>query len=390
MIDSAVKILGPVPAANMDPQLLVQSQTSDASGYVMISYPLEADNLIYDLMLFKSNQVFGSFRLTPDLRFVVDAATVLQKFRSHKTNPVVGVSLYLASIELLTKFRDTFHFAPSLKLKPDGLTRKQIIQAAKAAYVQNGYLELNDFAYPAEPRVTILDVNSPRKPISRVLRRFTTAQLKSSNCLLLYDIDKNRSYTTSHIPGPIPTPFQRADSVADSLDSILESILATSDTRGEVDQRPLPLPAGREDNSMDSSSGSTGEGKSAHTAKLASPQLIALFAELRSALVALLGQARAARSLNRALTSSLPDEASKLRPVAEADLSNDQPAIDTLENAEALIRCCIDVPNHLILNKRKAREKLARILANNYSQDYNAYTSEERKFSELLWRTLTK
>ena len=38
MIDSAVKILGPVPAAHIDPLLLIQSQTPDVSGYVTISY----------------------------------------------------------------------------------------------------------------------------------------------------------------------------------------------------------------------------------------------------------------------------------------------------------------------------------------------------------------
>ena len=122
----------------------------------------------------------------------------------------------------------------------------------------------------------------------------------------------------------------------------------------------------------------------------ASPQLIALFAELRSALIALLGQARAARSLNHALTSSLPGEASKLRQVTEAGSSTDPPVIVTEENAKALIRCCIDVPNHLILNKRKARDKLARILADRYSRDYAAFTSDEHEFLESLWKKLTK
>ena len=124
-------------------------------------------------------------------------------------------------------------------------------------------------------------------------------------------------------------------------------------------------------------------------AKPGSPQLIALFAELRSALIALLGRARAARSLNRALTSSLPGEASRLRPVIEAGSSTDPPVIDTEENAKALIRCCIDVPNHLILNKRKAREKLARILADRYSQQYAAFTPDEHEFLESLWKILT-
>ncbi|HQT92089.1 MAG TPA: hypothetical protein PL001_08685 [Candidatus Kryptobacter bacterium] len=393
MLDSAVKILGPVPAANMDPQLLVQSQTSDASGYVMISYPLEADNLIYDLMLFKSNQVFGSFRLTPDLRFVVDSPSILQKFRVHKTDAAVRVSLYLAPIELLNKLRDTFHFAPSLKLKPTGLISKQIIQAAKAAQVWNGYLEINDFGDPADPHVTILDVNRTNKPISRVLQRFTTAQLKSSNCLLLYDIDKNCNSLATRAAELITPPFQVGDggaSSADSLDSILESILGAMDPRGDPYHTPSPSPAGEDKLPIESSSESTDEQQSMPAVKTASLQFVALFAELRSALIALLGRARAARSLNRALTSSSPREASKLRLDIEAGLSSDLPTIDTEENAQALIRCCIEIPNHLILSKRKAREKLARILADRYSRDYTIFTPDELEFLESLWKKLTK
>ncbi len=390
MIDSAVKILGPVPAANIDPQLLIQSQTSDASGYVMISYPLEANTLIYDLMLFKSNKVTGSFRLTPDLRFVLDAATILQKFRAHKADTACSISLYLASIEQLNRFRDVLHLTPSLKLRPDGLARKQILLTTKAAKVQHGYLELNSLDNPADPRVSILDVNHAGKSVTRVLRRFTKAQLRSSNCLLLYDIDKNQTDFAGHTSELISPDFQAGASVADSLDSILESILLDSETGSGSGQHPLSLPAAQGEVPIDSSSESREETQPEPAVEPASPQLIALFSELRSALIALLGRARAARSLNRALTSSLPDEASRLRPVIEAGSSTDPPVIDTEENAKALIRCCIDVPNHLILNKRKAREKLARILADRYSQDYAAFTSEEHEFLESLWKKLTK
>ncbi|MCL4538625.1 MAG: hypothetical protein M1378_03350 [Bacteroidetes bacterium] len=387
MIDSAVKILGPVPAANIDPQLLIQSQTSDASGYVMISYPLEANTLIYDLMLFKSNKVTGSFRLTPDLRFALDAATILQNFRAHKADTACSISLYLASIEQLNRFRDVLHLTPSLKLRPDGLARKQILLATKAVRVQHGYLELNSLDNPADPRVSILDVNRVGKSISRVLRRFSTAQLRSSNCLLLYDIDRNQTDFAGQTSESIAPSFQGG--VPDSLDSILESILVDSDTGGEPLQDSLSSLVGQKEISVDSSSESIEENQATPAVEPASPQLIALFAGLRSALVALLGRARAARSLNRALTSSFPCEASRLRPVIEAGSSTDPPVVDTEENAKALIRCCIDVPNHLVLNKRKAREKLGRILADRYSQHYAAFTSDEHEFLESLWKKFT-
>ena len=355
----------------------------------MISYLLEPNNPIYDLMLFKSSQVFGSFRLTSDLRFVVDATAILQKFRAHKSDTTCSVSLYLAPIEQLNRFRDILHLTPSLKVKPDGLARSQILSAAKAVKVEHGYLELNSLDNPADPRVIILDVNHKGKSISRVLRRFSTAQLKSANRLLLYDIDKNQSDFAGHTSELIPPAFQAGASAADSLDSILESILLATDTESEPNQRPLSSPAAQEELSIDSSLESTEEKQPEPAVEPASPQLIALFAELRSALIALLGRARAARSLNRALTSSLPGEASRLRPATEAGSSTDPPVIDTEENAKALIRCCIDVPNHLILNKRKAREKLARILADRYSQQYAAFTPDEHEFLESLWKILT-
>ncbi len=384
MIDSAVKIFGPVPAANIDPQLLIQSQTSDASGYVMISYPLEANSLIYDLMLFKSNQVTGSFRLTPDLRFVVDTAAILQKFRTHKTDAACSVSLYLAPTEQLNRFRDVLHLTPSLKLKPDGLAWGQILSATKAVRVEHGYLELNNLDNPTDPRVSVLDVNHAGKSISRVLRRFTPAQLKSANCLLLYDIDRNQTASGGQTSESITPPFQGG--VPDSLDSILESILLDSETGRGSGQHPSSSPAVQEELQIDSSSESIEEKQAAPAVESASPQLIALFAELRSALIALLGRARAARSLNRALTSSLPGEASKLRPVAEAGSSTDPPMIDTEENAKALIRCCIDVPNHLILNKRNAREKLARIISEKYTQGYDRFKPGEVQFLDSLWK----
>ena len=386
MLDSAVKILGPVPAANMDPQLLIQSQTSDASGYVMISYPLQANSLIYDLFLFKSNLITGSFRLTPDLRFVVDAAAMLQKFRAHKSDATCNVSLYMAPTEQLNRFRDVLQLTPSLKLKPDGLARQQILSAAKAVRVEHGYLELNSLDNPADPRVTILDVNHASKSISRVLRRITTAQLKSSNCILLYDIDKNQTDFAGQTSELIPPAFQAGASVADSLDSILESILLDSETGRGSGQHPSSSPAVQEELQIDSSSESIEEKQAAPAVESASPQLIALFAELRSALIALLGRARAARSLNRALTSSLPGGASRLRPVTEADSSADPPVIDTEENAKALIRCCIDVPNHLIFNKRNAREKLARIISEKYTQGYDRFKPGEVQFLDSLWK----
>ena len=395
MIDSAVKILGPVPAANIDPLLLIQSQTPDVSGYVMISYLQDSQNRFYDILMFNSNEVLGSFRMTSDLRFALDKTAVLQIFRDHKLDNSVSVSLYSAPTEQLTRFQDTFRFVPSLKLKPNGLSRSQIASAVKAVKIGDAYLELDDFTDGQEPSITILDVNHGTRTISRVFHRFTTAQLRSSNRLLLYDIDKNKAaiYQSNAHPSPVLGEGLGEGPPAaepDSLDSILESILAASDATSEPHQPPLPSPPGQEELPIDSSSELTEEEQSMPAAKPVSPQLIALFAELRSALVAILGRARAARVLNRALASSSPAEAPNLRQFVEANSSTDQTVIDTDDNAKVLIRSCIEVPNSLILNKRKAREKLARILADRYSHDYSALTLENRDFLESLWKRLTK
>ena len=281
------------------------------------------------------------------------------------------------------------HLTPSLKLKPDGLARSQILSAAKAVRVEHGYLELNTLDNPADPRVSILDMNRASKSNPRVLRRFTTARLRLSICLLLYDVARNRDALSCQSTVPSPSKGEGQDE-GDSLDSILESILLDSETRSGSGQHPLSLPAVQEELSIDSSLESTEEKQPEPTVEPASPQLIALFAELRSALIALLGRARAARSLNRALTSSLPGEASKLRPVAEADLSTDPPAIETEDEVTSLIRCCIHVPDHLIINRRKARERLAQTLANGYSRHYSGLTPKELNSLESFWKELSE
>ncbi len=397
MIDSAVKILGPVPAANIDPLLIIQSQTPDVSGYVMISYLQDSQNHFYDILMFQSNEILGSFRMTPDLRFALDVAAILLMFRTHKTDNHVWVTLYNVPMEQLAKFRDTFHYTPSLKLKPDGLTRKQIVSAMDAVDFGSAYLELDDFSSAAEPVITVLDVNHNTSSISTVFARFTNAQLRSSNRLLLYDIDKNREVLAhmQHIPspsfgegqgegGPCSDPEQ-------SLDSILQSILASPTTHTQPHKSTLPLPADRDEPTVDVPKGPVpDDGPSLPATQPASPQLVALFAELGSALIALLGRARAARVLNRALASSSPEASSNLRQFTEADPAADQPTIDSEEDAQVLIRATVDATRYLTINKRKVREKLARILADSYSQHYPRFTPEETDFLESLWKKLTK
>ena len=397
MIDSAVKILGPVPAANIDPLLLIQSQTPDVSGYVMISYLQDSQNHFYDILMFQSNEIFGSFRMTADLRFALDVAAVLQMFRTHKADSSASVSLYKVPIEQLSKFRDTFHYTPSLKLKPDRLTRKQTVSAMEAVDFESAYLELDDFTTAAEPVINILDVNHNTTSTSTVFARFTNAQLRSSNRLLLYDIDKNRAASCQSNAHPssvlgeglgeggVPKEPEQ------SLDSILQSILASPATRTQSHKSTLPLPADRDEPRMDSSKEPVADNPpSVPATPPASPQFVALFAELRSALVALLGRARAARVLNRALASSSPQASSNLKQFIAADPAADQPAIEREEDAQVLISAAVDATRYLTINKRKAREKLARILADSYSQDYPKFTPEERDFLESLWKKLTK
>ncbi len=395
MIDSAVKILGPVPAANIDPLLLIRSQSPDMSGYVMISYLHSSEDRFYDILMFNSNEVLGSFRMTSDLRFALDKTAVLQIFRDHKLDNSVSVSLYSAPTEQLTRFQDTFRFVPSLKLKPNGLSRSQIASAVKAVKIEDAYLELDDFTNGEEPSITIHDVSHGARTISRVFRRFTTAQLKSSNRLLLYDIDGNRNSLSCQ--KLTPSPFQGNGSAEDqdtdlnSLDSFLQSILSATTTLNQpLKTSPISAADIRTLTPDPPNESADADHPAAPAKSPASPQIIALFAELRSALVALLGRARAARVLNRALASSLPERASRLWRFIAADAAHDEPAIDTEEDVRELIRCCIDVTNYLVINKRKAREKLARILADRYSRDYDALTLEERQFLELLWKKITR
>lgn len=397
MIDSAVKILGPVPAANIDPLLLIRSQSPDVSGYVMISYIHNSEDRFYDILMFNSNEVLGSFRMTSDLRFALHVAAVLQMFRTHKTGSSVSVCLYEVPMEQLNKFRDTFHYTPSLKLKPDGLTNKQIVSAVEAIDFESAYIELDDFTNATEPVITVLDVNHNTSSVSTVFARFTNTQLRSSNRLLLYDIDKNKAAIYQGHAHPSPVLGEGLGEGAScgepeqSLDSILQSILASPTTHTRPHKSTPPLPAEGDEPKMDVPKEPVADDPpSLPPTQPASPQLIALFAELRSTLIALLGRARAARVLNRALASSSPQASSNLRQFIEAGPEADQPAIEREEDAQVLIRTTVHATQYLTINKRKAREKLARILADSYSQDYPKFTPEERDFLESLWKKLTK
>ncbi len=377
MIDSAVKILGPVPASHIDPLLLVQSQAPDVSGYVEIAHPDGAEGPFYDILMFSAGDVFGAYRLMPDIRFPLDTASVLESFRTRKGDPSVTVSLFAAGLEQLAAFSDTFTYEPSLKLKPRLMSRSQIVTLLESIQSDNSYLEVSDFTDASAPFISILRMNHRPGAVSETLSGFTNSRLRASERLLLYDIDRNRSALSCRKAAP--PPVASSDS-SESLDSILRSILSAT---------PAPLHPKTPATSITPPPEQLAEATPAEGAvppDHASPVLVALFVELRSALIALLGRARAARVLRRALASSQASEPVDLDLLFDAD----PPPLGREDAARAVIAAIIDSPGYLALNRHKSREKLARILSDRYSRDYTSCSDDELTFLESLWKKLTK
>ncbi len=348
-------------------------------------------------------------------RFKTDANSILQTFRCHKADSSVNVFLYSASMEQLSKFRDTFYFAPSLKIKPGVLSRNQLLSAIKSIDFENAYLEINEFRDTAEPRVTIVELSHDDASIAETVGRFTNAQLRVSNCLLLYDVDKNKEALHQDSGHPSPNLGEgRASPVmlqcggeGNSLDSLLASILSSSaaahlrqDVSSADHQLPKPAlssPTAPHEPSDDSEVESPAEDSPSLPPKHpASPLLITLYIDLRAALAALLGENRATRVIRRSLSKSNGSTTSTLpHGFSEVSFGLDNPSADHLseladEDIRSLIRSCVESADLLILNKRKAREKLAHIIADHYSRNYASFTPGEFDFLESLWTKLTK
>jgi hypothetical protein len=190
MINGATEIIGGVPGKHLDPLLLAQSQAPDSVGFIMIAYQsLSVDegqqpSRFYDLLFFRGPVIFECARLNQDLRFQLHQEVAFQTFKNFGRQEETRVFLFLASDELLYRFRATFYYEPCLKVQVKALSKRQIITLLKSTGCQHGIIECNEFTQ-ITPSIELLEISSS-DDIAQYHPKFKNGRI------LLYDTEKNK------------------------------------------------------------------------------------------------------------------------------------------------------------------------------------------------------
>jgi len=190
MINGATQIIAGVPGKHLDPLLLAQSQTSDSVGFIMIAYQRQPSveglppSRFYDLLFFRGPEIFECARLNQDLRFQLHQEAAFQTFKNFGRDDGTRIFLFLASDDLLHRFRSTFYYEPCLKVQVKALSKKQIITLLKSTGCQRGIIECNEFTQVA-PSLELLEISS-LNDIVQYQPRFKHGRI------LLYDTEKNK------------------------------------------------------------------------------------------------------------------------------------------------------------------------------------------------------
>lgn len=190
MINGATEIIAGVPGKHLDPLLLAQSQTRDSVGFIMIAYQRQsaaedqAPSRFYDLLFFRGPEIFECARLNQDLRFQLHQEVAFRTFKNFGQEDTTRVFLFLASDELLYRFRATFYYEPCLKVQVKALSKKQIITLLKSTGCQRGIIECNEFTQLA-PTIELLEISSA-DDILQYQPKFKNGRI------LLYDTEKNK------------------------------------------------------------------------------------------------------------------------------------------------------------------------------------------------------
>ena len=190
MLNDAEQIIADVPGKHLDPQLLVRSQAGGSLGFIMISYedkPGIANtpaSRYYDLLFFQGPDIYECARMNRDLRFPIRSEAAFQTFTLLGREDQTRLSLYVAPVQILDRFRSTFRYEPCLKVQIEGLTKKQIGALLRGTECQKGIIECNEFINPI-PSLDLREINSP-DDIIHYQPAFKRGRI------LVYDIEKNK------------------------------------------------------------------------------------------------------------------------------------------------------------------------------------------------------
>lgn len=271
MVNGATQLLGGVPGRNLDPVLLVKSQSASSTGFILITYDQQpvrtppACGSFFDVYFFRGPVVFECARLNQDLRFAVSITTALRTFAEHREGNGTTVNLYAADEAIMRRFRSTFYFEPCLKVQIEALTKRQIALLLGSSRCRHGIVECNEFT-GGQPRIHLVEIESPEQ-----LAEFRPT-LRHGR-LLLYDIEKNREIIRErHLNGgpaaerecgtlqPAPTTEPFGDQLRKHLEGYIGQLLHAASTStvpasGGIELAAEEMPAAAGDAPRDTTTG---------------------------------------------------------------------------------------------------------------------------------------
>ena len=190
MLNDASQIIGDVPGKHLDPLLLVRSQANDSLGFIMISYeqkPAISDQpkeRYCDLLFFRGPEIYECARMNRDLRFQLHTDVAFHTFELFGREDATRVYLFVASDEVLHRFRSTFYYEPCLKVQIEGLSKKHIATLLRSTGCQRGIIECNEFVHPT-PSLDLKEITSS-DDIIHYQPSFKRGRI------LVYDTEKNK------------------------------------------------------------------------------------------------------------------------------------------------------------------------------------------------------
>ncbi|MGA9116799.1 MAG: hypothetical protein WB626_08495 [Bacteroidota bacterium] len=177
MLAGARRIIGGVPALNLDPFLLAESQQPGPHGYILIAH--REPRPLWDLLILEGPRIMECARMTSDARSSVSPQRIGSRLQDHRRS--ASVFLFEASFELLERFMTTLHTEPCLKVHTASLTPRQIREMVRATGCRRGILEHNSFG--EDPPLIELHPLAPGDPLPR------PSNGPGGGRLLLYDLE---------------------------------------------------------------------------------------------------------------------------------------------------------------------------------------------------------
>ena len=156
MLTGATHIIGPIPAARLDPFLLVQSQRGDMGGFVLLLYPHDR---FCDMVCIAGAAVTDSIRLNRHMRAAIHPDAVRRAIADPSWRSEVALHLYEADKILLDRFRSTLTLPMCVRVEVDPLNRAQLMAQMDSAGCVEGILERNEFTR-AIPSIELAEIHS--------------------------------------------------------------------------------------------------------------------------------------------------------------------------------------------------------------------------------------